>query len=353
MPRAFISIIFGPRHGFKAAAALGLALILFSGPLGAEADPAKAQTELMAGLALEYKPDSDPDYAGAAAHYQAAAAAGSREALLALARLSRPDGPLWAGPESWRNHLVKAAQAGWPEAAFQLAEAFEQKLIVGLNPTNYYFQAAAAGHGPAALRLGQLYLDGALGLPHDRRQGLMWLTMAANNHEPEAALILGRLYYTENPDVARRWLEKASSPEAAYMLGQIYLADKRFIEAVNSLTEAADRHYAPAHLALGLLDLDNDFGRKPNPREALRHFKVAAQADLPEGAYQLAQMYLNGQATPKDSITGALWLYRAAALGHEPAQTEYDKLIYNFTIGQKKALDRLIKDGGFPSLQTQ
>lgn len=353
MPKLYTNAISNQRHAFRAAAAFGLALILFYGPLEAEADPARAQTEFMAGLALEYKPDSDSDYAGAAAHYRAAAVAGSREALLALTRLSRPEGPLWAGPESWRDHLIEAAKAGWPEAAYQLAEALEQKLIDGLNPTSYYFQAAAAGHAQAALRLGQLYLDGALGLPRDRLQGLMWLTVAAENHEPEAALILGRLYYTDSPNIARRWLEKATSPEAAFMLGQIYLADKRFIEAVNSLTEAADRHYAPAHLALGLLDLDNDFGRKPNPREALRHFKVAAQADLPEGAYQLARMYLNGQATPKDSITGAFWLYRAAALGHESAQTEYSKVIYNFTIGQKKALDRLIKDGAVPSIQTQ
>jgi|GEM_PF-2199404 len=352
MSAAYFNKTARPGRYLSVSLVFGLSLMLFSGQLAAQAEPSAAQAEFLAGLALEYRPEAAPDYAGAAGHYRAAATAGSREALLALARLSRPNGPLWTKAETWRDHLAEAARAGWAEAAFELAEALEQKLVEGLNPINYYFQAAAAGHGPAALRLGQLYLDGAPGLPQDRRQGLIWLSLAAENHEPRAALILGRLYYPGQPEVARHWLEKAQSPEAAYMLGQIYLSDKRYIEAVSSLTVAADQHYPPAHLALGLLDLDNDFGRKTNPREALRHFKIAAQADLPEGAYRLALMYLTGQATPKDNITGAFWLHRAADLGYEPARPEYDKLIYNFTVGQKKRLDRMIEEGLAPTTQT-
>lgn len=350
MPAAYFRKIVRPGRYFSAFLIFGLSLLAFGAQ--AQAGAPAAQAEFMAGLALEYQPEAAPDYVGAAGHYRAAAAAGSREALLALARLSQPNGPLWTKAETWRDHLVEAARAGWAEAAFQLAEALEQKLVEGLDPGNYYFQAAAAGHGPAALRLGQLYLDGGLGLPRDRRQGLIWLTVAAENHEPRAALILGRLYYPDRPEIARRWLEKAQGPEAAYMLGQVYLGDKRYIEALSSLTVAADQHYPPAHLALGLLNLDNDFGRKPNPREALRHFKIAAQADLPEGAYRLARMYLTGQATPKDNITGAFWLHRAASLGYEPAREEYDKLVYNFSIGQKKRLDRMIEEGLAPTTQT-
>lgn len=353
MPAVYFRKTARPGRYFCASLLFCLSLMLFSGQLVAQAEPSTAQAEFMAGLALEYRPDAAPDYAGAAGHYRAAAAAGSREALLALARLSQPNGPLWTKAETWRDHLVEAARAGWAEAAFQLAEALEQKLVEGLNPINYYFQAAATGHGPAALRLGQLYLEGAPDLPQNQRQGLIWLTVAAENREPRAALILGRLYYPDQPDLARRWLEKAQSPEAAYMLGRIYLNDKRYIEALSALTVAADQHYPPAHLALGLLDLDNDFGRKPNPREALRHFKIAAQADLPEGAYRLALMYLTGQATPKDNITGAFWLHRAAGLGYEPAREEYDKLVYNFTVGQKKRLERMIEEGLAPTTQTQ
>ncbi len=328
-----------------------LAPALAPPPLAAQ-DPSAAQAEFLAGLALEYRPESSPDYQAAARHYQAAVAAGSREALLALARLSEPGGPLWQSPEVWRDHLLAAARAGWPEAAWQLAEALEKKTLTGLNPTTYYFQAAAAGVAPAARRLGELYLAGQGGLPRDESQAALWFTVAAENHDPAAALALGRFFYEKNPAAARRWLEQAQDPEADYLLGDLYLRDRRFIEALNAYTRAADRNYPPAHLALGLLDLDNDFGRRPNPREALRHFKIAAQADLPEGSYQLARMYLTGQATPKDTITGAFWLHRAAAGGHDQARAELDKLTRNFTAGQQKRLDRMIEEGVAPTTQT-
>ncbi|MDR1922189.1 MAG: hypothetical protein LBS31_10685, partial [Candidatus Adiutrix sp.] len=117
-----------------------------------------AQEELLAGLAQEYRPEGAPDHQAAATHYQAAARAGSREALLALARLHAPDGPLWRTAEVWRGHLLAAAEAGWPSAAFELGEAIEKGAVPAgsLEPFLLFQQAAAAGHGPAALRLGQL-----------------------------------------------------------------------------------------------------------------------------------------------------------------------------------------------------
>ena len=312
------------------------------------------QDDFLAGLALEYRPEAAPDYQGAAARYQAAAAAGSREALPALVRLYGPGSPLWAGPEVWREHLLAASRAGWPEAAFQLAEALEKQTVAadGLNPVQFYGQAAAAGYGPAALRLGRMYLEGAGGLARDEKQAALWLAVAAENHEADAGLLLGKMYYDKDPAVAGRWLEKANAPEAGYLLGQLYLRDKRFIEAVAAFTTSADQGYPQAHLALGLLNLDNDFGRKPNPREALKYLKIAAQADLPEGSYQLARMYLTGTATPKDPITGAYWLHRAAVRGHEKARDEYDKLVYNFSVGHKKRLERMIEDNSVPGMQT-
>lgn len=325
-------------------------LIGFSGPAEAQTNSSTAQNEFMAGLAKEYSPDLKADYNQAAAHYETAASAGSREAALALTRLYRPEGPLWRNPETWREKLLIACRAGWPEAAFDLAEALEKGLIDDktLNPANYYLQAASAGHSTAAYKLSLIYQNGRHGLPPNEAQSLMWLTIAAENHSLEAALELGRILYKNNPGAAVRWLEKADSPEAYYLLGNLYLKDKRFIEAVNSYTTSADLGYAPAHLALGLINMDNEFGRRTNPREALKHFKIAAQADLPEGAYQLAHMYLKGTATPKDPITGAYWLNRAATKGHAAAKEEFDKSTYNFSVGQIKRLERMIEDDAAP-----
>ncbi|MDR1045429.1 MAG: sel1 repeat family protein [Candidatus Adiutrix sp.] len=325
-------------------------LLVWSLPAAAQLPPA-GRADYLAALALEYRADGSADHQAAAARYQAAAEAGSREAILALARLSEPGGPLWQGPELWRGRLLAASRAGWPEAAYDLARALEAQTLSGLDPQPFYLQAAAAGHAQAALRLGLLYLDGQAGLPKDEVQAALWLTVAAEKHEAQGALALGRMYYDEQPDLARRWLERAESAEGAYLLGELYLKDRRFIEALSAFTSAADRGYPPANLALGLLELDNDFGRHPNPRAALRHFKIAAQADLPEGSYQLARMYLLGRATPKDSITGAFWLNRAAARGHGPAREEFGKVTYNFSVGQKKRLERMIADGVAPTTQ--
>lgn len=316
--------------------ALPFFVVFTASPVMAQSDAGRE--ELLSGMALEYRPDSPPDYHEAAARYRVAAAAGSREAWLGLVRLTEPGGPLWSGPEPWRENLLAASRAGWPEAAFQLAEALEKQTVAsgGLNPLQFYVQAATAGYGPAALRLGELYLEGGSDLARDEKQAAIWLAVATENHEAAAA----------------RWLEKANSPEAGYLLGELYLRDKRSIEAVAAFTTSADQGYPQAHLALGLINLDNDFGRKTNPREALRHLKIAAQADLPEGSYQLARMYLTGTATPKDPITGAYWLHRAAARGHEKAADEYGKLVYNFSVGQKKRLERMIEDGSVPGMQT-
>ena len=314
------------------------------------------QRDFLAALALEFQAAGQPDYQAAAALYETAARAGSREAVLALARLYGPDEPLWSGPENWRNRLVSAVGAGWPEAAYNLARALESGQIdPAASPypiTALYIQAASAGFGPAALRLGQLYLEGGAGLSRqDESQAAMWFTVAAENHEPAAFLALGQLFYETNPGVAARWLERASAPEASYLLGELYLNDRRIIEAVSAFTAAADQNYPPAHLSLGLLNLDNEYGRRPNVREALRHLKIAAQAGLPDGAYHLAHMYFKGQGTPKDPIIAAYWLNRAAEGDHPSARGEFEKMVRNFTEGQQKRLERMIADNQVPTMQ--
>ena len=336
----------------KARLKLGLAIMaafLLSAPEArAQSGQGPAWTEFLAGLALEYH--IPPEAAGAREHYLAAARAGSPEALLGLARLHSPEGPLWQGPELWRDHLLVAARAGWAEAAVALAEALEKKTITGLEAAPFYLQAAAAGWPTAAHRLAALYDEGSGGLPRDPDQALLWLTVAAAGDDPEAALELGRYYYQKDPEKAAVWLEKSGTPEALYWLGEFHLRNRRLSEALAALTGAAEAGRAEAHLALGLLNLDNDFGRRSDPRAALRHFKMSAE--LPESAYQLGRMFLAGQATPKDPITGAFWLNRAAEKGHDRARSEYEKLGLTFTPGQLKRLERMIEEGLAPTTRT-
>jgi len=335
------------RKSLKSGLAALFLAFLGAAPL-AQAQTNPAWTEFLAGLALEYR--NPPEAAGAREHYLAAARAGSREALLGLARLHGPGSPLWQGPDPWRDHLLAATRAGWAEAAFTLAEALEKKIIQGLDPAPFYLQAAAAGHPSAAHRLAVLYDEGSGGLARDPDQAFLWLTVAAARDDRDAALELGRYYFQKDPETAAVWLEKSGTPEALYWLGEAHLQNRRFPEAVAAFTEAAEAGRPEAHLALGLINLDNDFGRRPDPRAALRHFKMAS--DLPEGAYRLGHMFLAGLATPKDSITGAFWLNRASEKGHDRARAEYDKLWLTFTPGQQKRLERMIEEGLAPTTRT-
>ncbi len=335
--------------------ALLIAVLWLLAPAAALAAPA-GQDEFLQGLALDYQPEGQPDYQAAAAFYEQAAALGSREALLALARLSAPDRPLWQSPEAWGQRLRAAAAAGWPEAAYYLAQSLESGFINPRPddepPLSLYIQAASAGFGPAALRLGRLYRQGGADLAQpDKGRAAMWFLVAAENQETEAYLALGQLYYESDPEAAIDWLSRSPDPQAAWLLGQLYLSQRRVVEALSSFSSAADRGHAPSHLALGLLNLENDYGLRPDPRQAIRHLKVAAQAGLAEGAYHLAQMFLHGRATPKDPITGAYWLHRAAEKDFPGAAVEYERLSGNFSAGQKKRLERMIEEDKVPSMR--
>lgn len=348
--------MFSQRIVFKYFFLLLFITLLFLPAKANAEDKGKARQEYLSGLALEFNPEIRPDYTTIARHYQSAAERGSREALLALARLSEPGGPLDKGPQVWQGHLLKAAAAGWPEAAFNLGEALGQGTLPSnpaLNPAYFYMQAATAGHGTAALRLGEIYLEGSHGLERDEAQAVIWLGLAANNSEEAAALRLGQIYYEKNPPVALSWLQRTTTADGAYLLGQLYLKAGRVIEAVSSLTAAADQGQAPANLALGVIYSENDLGLRTNPRAAIRHFKIAAQAGLPEGCYELALMYLQGEATPKDPITGAFWLHQAASRGHKTAHEKLNSLKTNFTVGQLKRLERMVTEDVAPTTQTK
>ncbi|MGL4209621.1 MAG: tetratricopeptide repeat protein [Candidatus Adiutrix sp.] len=328
---------------------LVIAITVYPQKAGAQIKPGQ---DFLEALAWEYAPLGAADYEKAASLYEKSAAGGFKGAFLALARLYAPHGPLWAGEETWFRHLLGAAMAADSEAAFELACALEAGTIVkeGFEASDFLKQAASLGHGEAALKLGKQYLDG-LGADADEKTGAMWLAVAANYNQPEAALILGRFYFETNPKEALRWLEEAQGAEANYLAGEMYLKQRRFIEAIGALTVAAEALHPRASLVLGQLNFENDFGRRPNLREALRLFKVAAQGGDVDGFYRLGHMYIGGHATPKDVLTGAFWLYQAAERGHEAAENEYNKLIYNFTIGQKKRLERMIEEGKTPSSQ--
>ena len=87
------------------------------------------------------------------------------------------------------SYMERAAEAGMPDAQFELAKLYEQGIGVTADPARALelYQAAAAQDFPDALNdLGFLYYNGGLGLTADPAKALDYFRQAADMRHPEA-----------------------------------------------------------------------------------------------------------------------------------------------------------------------
>ena len=164
-------------------------------------------------------------------------------------------------------------------------------------------------------------------LPLDLRdEGVERLRIQAENGEPYAQLLLGKLY-RDGPLVtpdwveARYWFEQAvqSLPDAQYALGKLLLSDDVEVydreQGICWLTRAAEsgHEFAAYRLAKELL-------KDGNVAEALPWLTMSAEADNPYAEYLLGKLYWEGEDIPQDMGQAVYWLTQAAEQGHAHAQ---------------------------------
>jgi TPR repeat protein len=173
-------------------------------------------------------------------------------------------------------------------------------------------RGARAGHAPAQLALGKLYLFGSTGLPQSRATALHWLDRAARQDTQEAWILIGShiafedALQTAQPMQLCLWYERAF--DAGVMQAGLVLA-----KLVLGQAEAA--------VAADLKE------------KALSALKVAARAGLPDAQWLLAQTKrIDGGAVPQGGPSGAdggtdlfavdasAWVERAADGGVIEAQ---------------------------------
>ena len=155
-------------------------------------------------------------------------------------------------------------------------------------------QVAERGDAYAQYRMGQLYRDGPLLIP-DNRKAKHWLTQAAKQGLPEAQYALGKLLLSDDwevrdPDEGIRWLKQAAengSHFAAYRLGKEYLSGEVISKSV---TKAAD------------------------------WFTKSAEAGNQYAQYMLGKLCLTGQGLPRDQAQAMVWFRHSAAQGNPYAQ---------------------------------
>ena len=155
-------------------------------------------------------------------------------------------------------------------------------------------QVAERGDAYAQYWMGQLYRDGPLLIP-DNRKAKQWLTQAAKQGLSEAQYALGKLLLSDDwevrdPAEGIRWLKQAAENDshfAAYRLGKEYLEGNTVNE---DTTRAAD------------------------------WFTKSAEAGNQYAQYMLGKLCLTGQGLPQDQAQAMVWFSRSASQGNPYAQ---------------------------------
>jgi TPR repeat protein len=218
--------------------------------------------------------------------------------------------------------------------------------------------AAEQGNPIAQQQLGQLYRTGD-GLARDDAAAFHWTKLAAEQGLGEAEVILAEHYFTGRGTPVQaaegmRWLQLAKAQERPViwvMAGQLHLTGAQpLAETVHSGTEAGKE-------ATGLT---------PDPVEAVRLFRKAAETGSDAGEYAMCLAQMKGVGGLTASRADAqVWCDRAAARGNldarqystakpqlpgsddDPARREWAAhLLYDIGFGMVYLVAAFVSSGG-------
>ena len=151
------------------------------------------------------------------------------------------------------SYLQRAADAGMPDAQFELAKLYEQGLGVSADPSRaleLYQAAAAQDFSDAINDMGFLYYNGGLGLTADPAKALDYFRRAADLRHPEALFNYATL-------IDAGQIEGKGPTDAG---GYLYLALRSGSEAVfDQLMAAPDAFSNETRMSLQVRLQENEF----------------------------------------------------------------------------------------------
>lgn len=231
----------------------------------------------------------------------------------------------------------KAAEAGHPQAATALGEAY----LFGHGMTKDPAQAvrwlkagAEAGVPRAQMQYGSALFQGEAGLPADRSAAAVWLMKASQGGEPHAQWLVGSELRTgglwpKDPAQARRLLQQAAEQDQPLATGEV--ADMWSIgeggpldlaQARRWWLRAAEQGDARSKVNVSLLLFRGQGGPVDAARgEALLRDAATRDNDV-SAQYMLGGRLYEGEAAgmKQNRPEAARWLAQAAARGHADAQ---------------------------------
>ncbi|WED42204.1 SEL1-like repeat protein [Legionella cardiaca] len=207
-------------------------------------------------------------------------------------------------PELDKARQLGNSTAGLLLADYYLAQANDPEKIQQAKDIYQYF--AEKGDKEGQLKLAFLY-DQGLGGQVDAELAAKWYNASAEQGQPVAQFLLGRLY----------------------QLGKIGVTPD--YEAAKKWYSASQSNYSRSAVALGFIydTVDDDY------QNALKSYELATKKDDKVGQYNLALIYEDGKGVPVDNTKAKVLYAKAAELGHKEAMTQLAEFYFNGLAGKR------------------
>ena len=225
--------------------------------------------------------------------------------------------------------LEKALEFGNSKAGLLLADYY---LSLASNDSqmkqarDIYQLFASKGDKDAQLKLGYMYEKG-LGGKADAHDAFNWYSLSAEQDQPLAQYLLGRLYQMGHLDVqpdyalAKQWYSRAQSnySPAAVALGFVFdTVDDSYQQAQASYAIATEQHNPVGEYNLGLI-YEEGKGHAVDLEKAKALYQQAADLGHPQAMTRLAGLYFNGIDGTGDPQKALYWYQKAAEKGDRDA----------------------------------
>ncbi|MEL6369800.1 MAG: tetratricopeptide repeat protein [Pseudomonadota bacterium] len=240
---------------------------------------------------------------------------------------------------AFRLYKAAAAQAN-TDAMLALGDMYLKGMAVeqDFGEAFKWFEKGADYQDPRAKsRLGALYADG-LGTKQDLVKAMALFDAAASENETEAIFAIGFAYLNgtgkpQDDQLASIYFKRAANnghAMSAYQLAKLHdagvLGSRDPDKALKYLLMAADKDYAPAYTALGLLAHRGD-----GQGTAVEWFEKAAQEREPEGMFFFAVANNEGDGVEVDQAIARKY---AVQVANHPGADEELKAKARHLIGE-------------------
>lgn len=213
----------------------------------------------------------------------------------------------------------KAADANDVSAQMYCAAAYRYGYGTKKNEDmakRFYIQAAKNGNSIAQYSLAESFLDTRQAA--NKQLGLIWLNKSVAQGNPVAQTMLADYYFKGNllsHDLtkAKELLSLSMAQNylpARYKMGELAEQEKDYVQAKDCYTDAANKGYLAAEMALSLLYLNPNTPFHDEHSGFLWMLKAAQNGFIP-AQRELSAMYKEGRVVSKDEDLATSWQQQA------------------------------------------